>query len=48
MFVTVDLIQNKLSLVQVLAWHQTGAKPLPEPMMTKCYSSNIHKAQWVN
>ena len=23
------------SLVQVMAWHQTGAKPLPEPMMTK-------------
>ena len=24
----------KISVVQVMAWHQTGAKPLPEPMMT--------------
>ena len=24
---------NKSVLVQVMAWHQTGAKPLPEPMM---------------
>ena len=43
MFVTVGLIQNKLLLVQVMAWHQTGAKPLPEPMKTKCYAMSIHK-----
>ena len=28
-------IHNKPSLVQVMAWHRTGDKPLPEPMMTK-------------
>ena len=27
-------IDNKSSLVQVVAWHQTGDKPLPEPMLT--------------
>ena len=27
-------IDNKSSLVQIMAWHQTGAKPLSEPMMT--------------
>ena len=26
-------IDNKSALDQVMAWHQTGAKPLPEPMM---------------
>ena len=24
---------NKLALVQAVAWHQTSNKPLPEPMM---------------
>ena len=38
------------SLVQVMAWHQIGAKPLPEPVMTICQlnpykqtSINIHQ-----
>ena len=26
---------NKSPLVQVMAWHQTGTKQWPEPMMTK-------------
>ena len=26
-------IDNKPSLVQVMAWRRTGDKPLPEPMM---------------
>ena len=26
---------NKAALVQVMDWHRTGAKPLPEPMMTQ-------------
>ena len=25
---------NKSALVQVMAWHWTGNKPLPEPVMT--------------
>ena len=28
-------IDNKSSLVQVMAWRRTGDKPLPEPMMTQ-------------
>ena len=28
-------IDNKPALVQVMAWCQTGEKPLPEPMMTQ-------------
>ena len=28
-------IDNKPALVQGMAWRQTGAKPLPEPMMTQ-------------
>ena len=28
-------IDNKPALVQVMAWHRTGDKPLPEPMTTQ-------------
>ena len=28
-------IDNKAVLVQVMAWHQAGNKPLPEPMWTQ-------------
>ena len=28
-------IDNESALVQVMAWHQIGAKPLPKPMMTQ-------------
>ena len=40
---------NNTPLVQIMAWHQTGGKPLPEPMMapgTDTYSST--RPQWVN
>ena len=36
-------IDNKSSLVQVLAWCWTGTKPLPEPVMTK-FSVRCHMA----
>ena len=26
-------IDNKPALIRVMVWHQTGDKPLPEPMM---------------
>ena len=32
--VPMNPIDNKLALVQVMAWCQTGDKPLPEPVMT--------------
>ena len=28
-------IDNKAALVQVMAWHQQGDKPLSEPMLTR-------------
>ena len=34
MYVPKDPIDNKAVLVWVMAWHQTGYKPLSEPMMT--------------
>ena len=34
-FVPRSQIDNKSALVQVMAWCQTGNKPLPEPMMTQ-------------
>ena len=32
-FVPKDPIENNAALVQIMAWHQTGDKPLSEPMM---------------
>ena len=34
-FVASSPIDNKPALVQVMAWHQIGDKPLPEPMMAE-------------
>ena len=34
-FVPRGPIYNKPTMVQVMAWCQTGDKPLPEPMMTQ-------------
>ena len=33
-FVPKSPIDNKPALVEIMAWHQTGDKPLPAPMMT--------------
>ena len=33
-FVPKGAIDNKSAQVQIVVWHQKGAKPLPEPMMT--------------
>ena len=30
-----NLVNNKPAWVQVMAWRQTGDKPLPEPMLTQ-------------
>ena len=37
-FFTCGSIDGQSSLVQVMAWQQMGAKPLPEPMMTQINS----------
>ena len=34
-FVPKGQIDNILALVQIMAWHRTGDKPLSEPMMAK-------------
>ena len=34
-YVPWGLIGNKSALVQLMAWHLTGAKPLSEPMLNK-------------
>ena len=34
-FVPRSSVDNKPALVQVMAWRQTGDKPLPEPMRTQ-------------
>ena len=34
-FIPKGPIDYKLALVQVVAWHQTGEKPLPESMLTQ-------------
>ena len=37
---------NKPALVQVMAWHRTGDKPLPGPMLTQFTDAYMRK--WVN
>ena len=34
-FVPMDPIDNKPTLIQVMAWRLTGDKPLPEPVLTQ-------------
>ena len=41
-FVPKGPIDDKLSLVQVMAWRLIGDKPLPEPMMTQFTDAYIH------
>ena len=36
-FVPWSTIGNSSALVQIMAWCQTGSKPLPEPMLTPIY-----------
>ena len=35
-------IDNISALVQIMAWHLLGAKPLPEPMLTKMSDTTYH------
>ena len=42
-------IDNKPSLVQIMAWHQTGAKPLSQPLMAQFTDAYMcHRPQRVN
>ena len=40
-FVFMGLIDNKLSIIQIIAWQRSGNKPLSEPMMT--FFNDAHK-----
>ena len=46
-FVSKRLIDNRSALVQVMAWHQTGAKPLPEPMLTQFNDAYLCQQAWM-
>ena len=41
-FVPWDLIENKSTLIQVMAWSGTSNKPLTEPMMTQFNDAYMH------
>ena len=48
-FVPKGMINNVLALVQKMAWHQPGAKPLSEPMMVNSLTHIcVTRPQWVN
>ena len=48
-FVPKGLIDNTSALVQVMAWHRIGDKPLPEPMLTHFTDAYMHtRKRWVN
>ena len=34
-------IDDKAELVQLMSWHLTGDKPLPEPVLTLWYSLEL-------
>ena len=49
-FVPKGPIDYKSALVQVMAWHRTGEKPLPESMLTKFTDACIYgtRGKWNN
>ena len=44
-FVPRVLFDNKSALVQIMAWHHTGYKPLSEPMMAYFTHTYMHHTQ---
>ena len=48
-FVPKGPINNIQALVQIMAWHRPGDKPLSEPMMVKLSTHiSVTRPQWVN
>ena len=48
-FVPKGPINNNLALVQIMAWHRSGDKPLSEPMMVSLLTHIcVTRPQWVN
>ena len=49
LFLRVQLKNNNPALVQVMAWHRAGDKPLSEPMMVSLPTHIcVTRTQWVN
>ena len=46
-FVPRSPIDNKPALVQAMAWHWRGGKPLPEPMLTLTICNTDNMQHWV-
>ena len=47
--VSYDLFDNRSALVQLMAWHRTGDKPLSEPRRAYCTDAYLlTRPQWVN
>ena len=42
-FVPNGQIDNKVALVQVMAWHRPGDKPLPEPMLRQFIDAYVRQ-----
>ena len=40
-FVPMSPTDNGRALIQVMAWHRTGDKPLSEPMLTQFIDANM-------
>ena len=49
-FVPEDPVNDKSALVQVMAWHRTGSKPLSEPILPNFlrHHNDVIRTQWVN
>ena len=48
-FIPKDLINNITALVQIIAWHRPGDKPLSEPMTVSLLTHVwVTRPQWVN
>ena len=50
-FANKGLLDNNTALVQIMAWHRTGNKPLSEPMMASfddAYMHHLASMSWIN
>ena len=45
---TLDSIDGLSALIQVIAWYQSGVKPLPDKMLTQIYDTIGHHSATVS
>ena len=41
-YIPLGLIDSMAALVQIMAWHRTGRRPLSDPMMTQFTGACMH------